>query len=312
MSVPSITMPLTVVLVDSLKIAVVAFCISLSMAKALDKGHVGSSKATRELVADVSTKCWSIKIQLFVNFLHIFQGFANIFGSLFQCVPSATSMSRSFVQVQIQGRTQLTGLVSALVLMAASMTISRAFEPLPKAVLAAIILACLKGAFKNFGDFAKFYSNSKSDGVLWMLTMMAVVLTTPDLGMFIGVAMNICSMAYRYCGTLLVLFLVWDMINHDQNCNCRAHDASFNVTHGKLAGGSHVIKASGTIIFSNVERLLDKFVAQAEKSLQNSVIVIDLTQVHYLDQISAKVLSNGLQHPSIKSIFIVCCKGNYE
>merc|ERR1712226_1409701 len=99
--------------------------------------------------------------------------------------------------MQIQGRTQLTGLVSALVLMAASMTISRAFEPLPKAVLAAIILACLKGAFKNFGDFAKFYSNSKSDGVLWVLTMMAVVLTTPDLGMAIGVAMNICSMAYR-------------------------------------------------------------------------------------------------------------------
>ena len=91
----------------------------------------------------------------------------------------------------------LTGLVSALVLMVASVTISHAFEPLPKAVLAAIILTCLKGAFMNFGDFAKYYNISKADGVLWLSIMIAVVLTTPDLGMAVGVVLNVCSMAYR-------------------------------------------------------------------------------------------------------------------
>ena len=52
-AIPTVSLPWTV-LVDSLKIAVVAFCISLSMAKALDKGYVGGHTATRELVADVS------------------------------------------------------------------------------------------------------------------------------------------------------------------------------------------------------------------------------------------------------------------
>ena len=91
----------------------------------------------------------------------------------------------------------MTGMVSALVLMLVSVTISHMFEPLPKTVLAAIILVCLKGAFKNFRDFFKFFSNSKVDGMLWLLTLVAVTLSTPDLGMAAGVALNLLIMAYR-------------------------------------------------------------------------------------------------------------------
>ena len=52
LAVTQFSMPWPVI-VDSLKLAVVGFCISLSMAKSLDEGYVGHGKATRELVADV-------------------------------------------------------------------------------------------------------------------------------------------------------------------------------------------------------------------------------------------------------------------
>ena len=111
-----------------------------------------------------------------------------------------------------------------------------------------------------------------------------------------------CTMTYMHIYSKTPISMLLSII-------VRAHDASFDVTHGKLVGGGHVITVSGTVIFSNVEKLLDHFIILAEKSLHNSVMIIDLTHCHYLDQISAKVLSNGFQYPSIKTVFIVCCKG---
>ena len=54
MSIPTNTsIPASDMLLDSLKLAVVGFGISLSMCKALDPGYTGTQKATRELMADV-------------------------------------------------------------------------------------------------------------------------------------------------------------------------------------------------------------------------------------------------------------------
>ena len=108
---------------------------------------------------------------------------------------------------------------------------------------------------------------------------------------------------------MIVIAYLFKNTHFHATINIRAHDANFDVTHGKLVGEGHVITVSGTVIFSNVEKLLDNFIILAERSLHNSVMIIDLTHCHYLDQISAKVLSNGFQYPSIKTVFIVCCKG---
>ena len=57
---------------------------------------------------------------------------SNIVGSFFKSVPSTASMSRSMVQIKVNCKTQMTGIVSAILLTMILLSISFVFEPLPK------------------------------------------------------------------------------------------------------------------------------------------------------------------------------------
>ena len=56
----------------------------------------------------------------------------NLFGGFFSCLPASASMSRSMTQATAGGTTQLTGLVSAVLLIAIFTAIGFVLEPLPK------------------------------------------------------------------------------------------------------------------------------------------------------------------------------------
>ena len=72
------------------------------------------------------------------------QGAANMVGSLFSCMPVTASLSRSAVQEAAGCRTQLTSLVSCSLLTIVLLWAGPLFEPLPRCVLAAIIVVALR------------------------------------------------------------------------------------------------------------------------------------------------------------------------
>jgi branched-subunit amino acid permease len=53
-------------------------------------------------------------------------------GSFFSCMPITASLSRSLVQETVGGKTQLTSLISCLILLAVMLWIGPFFEPLPR------------------------------------------------------------------------------------------------------------------------------------------------------------------------------------
>ena len=57
---------------------------------------------------------------------------ANFFGGIFQCLPASASMSRSMTQATAGGTTQVTGIISAVILVAVLASIGWILEPLPK------------------------------------------------------------------------------------------------------------------------------------------------------------------------------------
>lgn len=65
---------------------------------------------------------------------------SNIFGSFFSCMPVSASLSRSLIQQTVGGRTQIASIVSCLILLTILLWIGPFFEPLPRCVLASIIV----------------------------------------------------------------------------------------------------------------------------------------------------------------------------
>lgn len=83
---------LRLVAVDSIAVTIVSYSIVMSMALIFAQKEQYEVRANQELMA---------------------MGFANIFGSFFSCIPLACSLSRSLIQHQAGGKTQIASVVSA-------------------------------------------------------------------------------------------------------------------------------------------------------------------------------------------------------
>lgn len=98
-------------IIDGLIIAIVSYTITVSIAVTFAKSNNYEIDFNQELLA---------------------LGASNICGTFFSCLPLSASLSRSQVQVLAGGRTQLTSIVSCLILICVLLWIGPFFEILPK------------------------------------------------------------------------------------------------------------------------------------------------------------------------------------
>ncbi len=63
-------------------------------------------------------------------------------------------------------------------------------------MLSGIIIHALKGMFKQFSDLPSLWRHSPLDLCVWLSTFAATVLFGADLGLVVGVAVNLVSLVY--------------------------------------------------------------------------------------------------------------------
>lgn len=160
---------------DAFVIAVVAFSVNISLAKLFSQKHKYPIDANQELVA---------------------YGVQNIVGCFFSCFVSAGSLGRSLIQENL-GKSQITSIISCAVILLVLTALAPLFEPLPNAVLAAIIIVAIRRLFKNFLRVKQLWSVNKIDALTWVVTWSAVILFGIDFGLGIGVVFQLLSLTYR-------------------------------------------------------------------------------------------------------------------
>lgn len=171
-SVPPFAL-LRLVAMDAVAIAIVSYSIVMSMALIFAKKHGYSVRANQELLA---------------------MGISNITGSLFSCIPIACSLSRSLIQEQTGGQTQVASIISAGLILVVLLWIGPFFESLPRCVLGAVIVVALKGMFMQFKDLKRFYKEDRLEGLTWLCTFLSVVCIDIDIGLFCGLVMSVLAL----------------------------------------------------------------------------------------------------------------------
>lgn len=172
LSVPPFAL-LRLVAVDAIAIAIVSYSIVMSMALIFAKKYGYSVRANQELLA---------------------MGISNIVGSLFSCIPIACSLSRSLIQEQTGGQTQVASIISAGLILVVLLWIGPFFESLPRCVLGAVIVVALKGMFLQFRDLKRFYKEDRLEGLTWLCTFLSVVCIDIDIGLFCGIVMSVLAL----------------------------------------------------------------------------------------------------------------------
>ncbi|KAK2579316.1 hypothetical protein KPH14_008268 [Odynerus spinipes] len=161
---------LPLVALDSIAITMVSYTITISMALIFAQKLNYEIDSNQELLA---------------------MGISNIVGSFFSCMPFSASLSRSLIQQTVGGRSQIASLVSCCILLVVLLWIGPFFEPLPRCVLASIIVVALKGMLQQATHLIKFWKLSKSDATIWIVTFLIVILVNIDVGLLAGLLISL-------------------------------------------------------------------------------------------------------------------------
>ncbi|XP_062990993.1 chloride anion exchanger [Elgaria multicarinata webbii] len=161
---------------DGFSIAIVGFAVAFSVAKVYAIKHDYTLDANQELIAF---------------------GISNIFGGVFKGFAASTSLSRSGVQESTGGKTQVAGLLSAVVVLVAILAIGHLLEPLQKSVLAALVLGNLKGMLMQFKEIIILWRKDKYDCFIWIATFLSAILLGLDYGLAAGLGFELLTVVFR-------------------------------------------------------------------------------------------------------------------
>ncbi|XP_015982474.1 chloride anion exchanger [Rousettus aegyptiacus] len=161
---------------DSFSIAIVGFAVAFSVASVYSLKHDYTIDGNQELIA---------------------LGLCNIFTGSFQGFASSTAISRSAIQESTGGKTQISGILSAIIVLIVIVAIGFLLEPLQKSVLAALALGNLKGMLMQFTEIQRLWRKDKYDCIIWIMTFIFVIVLGLGLGLAASVAFQLLTIVFR-------------------------------------------------------------------------------------------------------------------
>ncbi|XP_063073943.1 solute carrier family 26 member 3, tandem duplicate 2 [Engraulis encrasicolus] len=161
---------------ESFPMAIVGFAVAFSVAKVYAVKHDYLIDGNQELIAF---------------------GASNIFGGAFNSLAASTALSRSAVQESTGGKTQIAGLLSALIVMIVILFIGFLLEPLQKSVLGAVVIINLKGMLMQVREVPDLWRKDRPDCVVWVVTCVASILLGLDLGLAVGLGIELITVVFR-------------------------------------------------------------------------------------------------------------------
>jgi len=161
-------------------------------------------------------------------------------------------LARTAVQENL-ANTQLCSIVVIVLILLVLLFLAPLFFYLPKAILAAVVIANLIGLLKQFTRLKALWYIYRPDAVVWFLTCFGVILMGVDLGLGIGV---IC--------TLFAVVLTLYRSNYFILGHLRETELYRDVEQCSLAlevPGIKVMRFESSLYFGNVERFRKALVA---------------------------------------------------
>ncbi|KAM7320392.1 hypothetical protein ACRRTK_020835 [Alexandromys fortis] len=164
------------VAVDAIAISIIGFATTVSLSEMFAKKHGYTVKANQEMYAI---------------------GFCNIIPSFFHCITTSAALAKTLVKESTGCQSQLSAIVTALVLLLVLLVIAPLFYSLQKCVLGVITIVNLRGALLKFRDLPKMWRVSRMDTVIWFVTMLSSALLSTEIGLLVGVCFSMFCVILR-------------------------------------------------------------------------------------------------------------------
>lgn len=224
-------------------------------------------------------------------------GLSNLVGGCFSCYPVAGSFSRSAVAQSVGGKTQLAGLISAVIMFLTLMLLTPLFWFLPQFALASIVINSII-PLVAFGEARKLYHVKKNDFVLWVVAFLGTMLLGVLLGIVLAVALSLAIVIYESVRPQITI--LWRIPGTTIYRNVKQESS------GAFIPNVFISRIGSSLYFANASFVKDMLLAYAS-DLEDinrteyivlemtSVISIDSTAVHVIQDIVTVFRNRGIQ-----------------
>lgn len=208
-------------------------------------------------------------------------GAANVGAAFSGAYPVAGSFTRSSVNAAAGGRTPVSVLACAVVILVTLLWLTPAFEHLPHAALAAIVIASVWGLidFRAIGAHWRFY---RPDVVTHFATLAGVLLAGVEAGLLLGVSVSV------------VLFMRGSSRPHIAVVGRLGDSTHFrNVERYEVRTWPHVVAArvDESLYFANANQVESRLWALCgEGRTETRHLVLVMTAVNFIDTTGLEML----------------------
>ena len=219
-------------------------------------------------------------------------GAANLGAAFTGAYPVAGSFSRSSVNYSAGGRTPVSSIVSALVILIALVWLTPVFQILPHAALAAIIIVSVVGlvAFKDLKTHWRFY---RLDVVTHVVTLASVLAFGVETGLLTGVCVSI--LLFIRHSSRPQITIVGRLGDSTHFRNIERYDAE---TWPEVVA----LRVDESLYFANANRVEDRVLKIVETHREARHILLVCSSINFIDTSGLEMLSRI--NESLRSVAI--------
>uniref|UniRef100_A0A673Z3T7 Solute carrier family 26 member 4 n=1 Tax=Salmo trutta TaxID=8032 RepID=A0A673Z3T7_SALTR len=214
------------ILGSSFSTAVVGYAVAVSVAKVYAAKHDYTIDGNQELIAF---------------------GFSNVFCGCFSSFVASTALSRTAVQESTGGKSQMAGIISAVMVMIVILALGHLLEPLQKSVLAAIVIANLKGMFMQVTEVPTLWRQNRADCFIWLATCLASVVLGLDVGLLAGLVFEMGTVVVR------TQFPACSTLGNIPGTNIYRNMKDYKNVRHLIFPGIKIFKCNAPIYFANID-----------------------------------------------------------
>ncbi|XP_026463145.1 solute carrier family 26 member 10-like [Ctenocephalides felis] len=256
---------LRLVAVDTIAVAIVSYSIVMSLGLIFARRLGYTIRPNQELLA---------------------MGLANLVGAGFSCIPIACSLTRTMIQANIGGKTQMATVISASIILIVLLWIAPYLQYLPRVILAAIILVALKGMFMQVKDLKRFWLLGPIHAAIWVGTFLGVVFISIDMGLLIGVVLSLMTLWFGNRSNCKVMGRI---PGTDLYADVSSYKLAEELPHIKIIhyDGNISFAASSSFKKSILKNIQFAPAHEEEEALRDTksvrVIILDMSSVRHAD-----------------------------
>lgn len=242
-------------------IALVGYVESVSVAKVLAARRRQKVDANRELIA---------------------LGASNLTAAAAGAMPVAGGFSRSVVNFDAGARTQVAGIVTAVLVAIVAAYFTGWFHYLPHAVLAAIIVVAV-AQLVDFGRLREIWNYDRFDGAALATTLVTVLVLGIEIGLVAGITVSLALHLRRTSRPHIAVVGRVPGTGHFRNIIRHSVETSPNLL---------VVRVDESICFANAAEVEEFIIHRLAGAPSTSALLLDMAAVNHIDASGLEMLAH--------------------